>query len=71
MVFQILSLGNFEFTASVQQLFFKFERMSFNSLRLEYALEGSSNLIAWTDRMEVVFDDNGVLEYVKTDIVKP
>jgi len=40
-------------------------------LKLEYALEGSSNLIVWKDRMEVVLDDNGLLEYSKTDIAKP
>ena len=34
--------------------------MSFNGLRLEYALEGSSNYIAWKDRMEAVLDDNGL-----------
>ena len=33
--------------------------MSFNGLRLEYALEGNSNYIAWKDRMEAVLDDNG------------
>ena len=46
------------------------ENMTFNGLRLEYALEGNSNFIAWKDHMEVVLDDNGLLEYVKTDIAK-
>eukprot|EP00253_Pinus_taeda_P013612 PITA_13612 len=45
--------------------------MSFNGLRLEYALEGSSNYIAWKDRMEVVLDDNGLKEFIDTDIPKP
>ena len=45
--------------------------MSFNRMSLEYALEGSSNFITWRDRMEALLDDNGVLEYVKSDIVKP
>lgn len=44
--------------------------MYFNELRLEYALEGSSIFIYWKDWMESVLDDNGVLQYIKTDIVK-
>ena len=44
--------------------------MSFNGLRLEYALEGISNYIAWKDRMEAVFDDNGLKEFIDTDIPK-
>ena len=46
-------------------------KMSFNSLRLEYALEGSSNYVAWKDRMEVVLEDNGLKEFVDTDVQKP
>ena len=38
--------------------------MSFNGLRLEYDLEGSSNYIAWKDRMEAVLDDNGLKEFI-------
>eukprot|EP00253_Pinus_taeda_P003072 PITA_03072 len=45
--------------------------MSFNGLRLEYALEGSSNYIAWKDRMEAVLDDNGLKEFVDADVPKP
>ena len=45
--------------------------MSFNGLRLEYALEGSSNYIAWNDRMEVVLDDNGLKEFIDAEIPKP
>ena len=45
--------------------------MSFNGLRLEYALEGSSNYIAWKDRMEVVLDDNGLKEFIDADVPKP
>ena len=45
--------------------------MSFNGLRLEYALDGSSNYIAWKDRMEAVLDDNGLKEFIDTDILKP
>ena len=45
--------------------------MSFNGLRLEYALEGSSNYIAWKDRMEVVIEDNGLKEFIDSDVHKP
>jgi hypothetical protein len=45
--------------------------MSFNGLRLEYALEGSSNYIAWKDRMEAVLEDNGLKEYIDKDVPKP
>ena len=45
--------------------------MSFNRLRLEYSLDGSSNYIAWKDRMEAVLDDNGLKEFIDVDIPKP
>jgi hypothetical protein len=45
--------------------------MSFNGLRLEYALEGSSNYIAWKDRMEAVLEDNGLKGYIDNDVPKP
>ena len=45
--------------------------MDFNRLRLEYALEGTSNFVALKDRMEAVLDDNGLLEYIKTNVAKP
>ena len=45
--------------------------MSFNGLRLEYALEGSSNYIAWKDRMEAVLDDNGLKDFIEADVPKP
>lgn len=45
--------------------------MSFNGLRLEHALEGSCNFIAWKEKMEDVLDENGVLEHTRTDIPKP
>ena len=45
--------------------------MTFNRMRLEYALEGTSNCVAWKDPMEAVLDDNGLLEYIKTDIANP
>ena len=45
--------------------------MSFNGLRLDYSLEGSSNYISWKDRMEVVLDDNGLKEFIDAEIPKP
>ena len=45
--------------------------MSFNGLRLEYALDGSSNHIAWKDRMEVVLEDNGLKDFINSDVPKP
>ena len=45
--------------------------MSFNGLRLEYALKGSSNYIAWKDRMEAVLEDNGLKGYIDVDVPKP
>jgi hypothetical protein len=46
-------------------------KMSFNGLRLEYALKGSSNCIAWKDRMEAVLEDNGLKGYIDNDVPKP
>jgi hypothetical protein len=45
--------------------------MDFNGLRLEYALKGSSNYIAWKDKMEAVFEDNGLKEFIDKDVPKP
>ena len=45
--------------------------MAFNGLRLEYALEGSLNYIAWKDRMEAVLEDNGFKEFIDKDVPKP
>ena len=42
--------------------------MYFNELRLEYALDGSLNYIAWKDRMEVVLEDNGLKEFIDRDV---
>jgi len=44
--------------------------MSFNELRLEYALEGSPNYITWKDRMEAVLDDNRLKEFIEMDVPK-
>ena len=45
--------------------------MSFNGLRLEYVLDGSSNYIACKDRMEVVLEDNELKEFINNDVPKP
>jgi len=45
--------------------------MSFNGLRLEYALECSSNYIAWKEGMEVVLDENGFKEFIDAEVQKP
>ena len=45
--------------------------MSFSRLRLEYALDGSLNYIAWKNRMEAVLDDNGLKEFIDSDVPKP
>jgi len=34
-------------------------------------LEGTSNFVAWKDHIEAVLDDNGLLEYIKTNVAKP
>ena len=44
--------------------------MSVNGLRLEYALDGNSNYIAWKDRMEAVLEDNGLKEFIDSDVPK-
>ena len=45
--------------------------MDFNGLWLEYALEGSLNYISWKHRMEVVLEDNGLKEFIDSDVPKP
>ena len=42
--------------------------MDLNGLWLEYSLEGSSNYIAWKDRMEAVLEDNGLKEFINSDV---
>jgi len=44
--------------------------MVFHRLRLEYASEGSSNVIAWRDRMEAMLEDNGLKEFIEQAILK-
>ena len=45
--------------------------MYFNGLQLEYALEGILNYISWKDRMEVVLEDNGLKEFIDSNVPKP
>ena len=42
--------------------------MAFSGLKLEYALDGSSNYIAWKDRMEAVLEDNGVKDLIDQEV---
>jgi len=51
--------------------YFRANRISFYGLRLEYALNGSSNYIAWKDRMKAVLEDNGLKEFIEKYIPKP
>ena len=44
--------------------------MAFNGLRLEYALDGSSNYIAWKDRMEATLEDNGLKDFIDQEVPK-
>lgn len=34
-------------------------------------MEGTSNCVAWKDRMEALLDENGLLEYITIDVAKP
>ena len=45
--------------------------MRFHGLRLEYALEGSSNFIAWSDRTEIVLEDNVLKEFIDQEVPRP
>ena len=45
--------------------------MAFNGLRVEYALDGSSNYIAWKDCMEEVLDDNSLKDFIDQEVPKP
>jgi len=44
--------------------------MVFNGLRLEYALDGSSNYITWKDCMEEILEDNGLKEFIDQEVPK-
>ena len=45
--------------------------MAFNGLRIEYALDGSSNYIASNDRMESVLEENGLKDFIDQEVPKP
>jgi len=45
--------------------------MAFCGLRLEYALDGSSNYIAWKDLMEAVLEDNDLKDFIDQEVPKP
>jgi len=45
--------------------------MKFYYLRLGYSLKGSSNYIAWKDQMEAIMEDNGLKEYIDSNVLKP
>ena len=47
------------------------EKMDFNGLRLEYALEGTTNFVAWKIHMEEVLYENGILDYIETNVIIP
>lgn len=51
------------------QVFFGTKKMDFNGLRLKYALEGTSNFVAWKNCREVLLDDHG-LEYIMKNVAK-
>ena len=44
--------------------------MAFNSLRLEYALGGSSNYIAWKDHMEAILEGNSLKDFIDQEVPK-
>lgn len=45
--------------------------MDFYGLRLEYALKGSSNYVAWKEGMEALLEYNGLKEFIDNNILKP
>eukprot|EP00253_Pinus_taeda_P036550 PITA_36550 len=45
--------------------------MPFYGLRLEYALDDSSNYIAWKDCTEAILEDNCLKEFIDQEIPKP
>ena len=55
----------------MQDQFFRVSWMDFYGLRLEYALDGSSNYIAWKDRMEAILEDNGLKDFIDQEVSKP
>lgn len=55
---------------SVLQVFSRTKNTTSTGLRLEYALEGTTNFVALKIHMEEILDDNGFLDYIKTDVIK-
>ena len=45
--------------------------MAFSGLRLEYALDGSSNYIAWKDCMEALLEYNSLKYFIDQEVPKP
>ena len=43
-------------------------KMSFNGLRLEYALEGNSNYIAWKEKIKEFLDEKILKAFIDTNI---
>ena len=39
-------------------------------MQLEYALDGRLNYIAWKDGMEVLLEDNGLKEFIDSNVPK-
>lgn len=46
----------------MQIQFFKASRITFDGLRIKYALEGSFNYVAWKDFMEAILEDGELKE---------
>ena len=44
--------------------------MAFKGMRLEYALDGNQNYIAWMDRMEGLLEDNSLKEFIDQELPK-
>ena len=42
--------------------------MAFSGLILEYSLDGSSNYIAWKDRMEALLEDNDLKDFIDQEV---
>lgn len=60
-----------QLTRLVLQVFSRTEKITSTRLRLQYALKGTKNFVAWKMCVEVVIDGNMLLDYVKTSVVKP
>jgi len=45
--------------------------MAFSGLRLKYTLDGGSNYIVSKDRMEAIFEDNSLKDFIDKEFPKP